>query len=394
MNKEKILYSIICVLSIVLLFSVLKNYGNYVDQSIAVLEDDEPIAFKSLETPVEIQVLKKQDLIQTITSNGVVKAQKRLDIIPQVSGIIKRLYYTEGDFVKKNDIILTIDDELYQIELQRTQDQLDVALGEYGISLLKGNETWDYNGELDTLKYDKIKIDHKNQNDVEALNILKKNQHKKMRAIKSGLTMARLNKQKAEINLRNTVIRAPFNGYIAELDLFQNDRVQAGKKAMKIVSLDKLFVEVAILETEINFIKKRVNAEIKIPAFPGEKFIGFVKTISPILDSESGTCRVQLEVENPNKKIKPGMFANVSITSKIYKNKLLVPRDSILPRDDRKVCFVYQQGKAKWKYVDTGLENENFIEILNDKLSEGDSLIVSGHFNLAHDALVVIVDKN
>ena len=65
-------------------------------------------------------------------------------------------------------------------------------------------------------------------------------------------------------------------------------------------------------------------------------------------------------------------------------------RDAVLVRDDRKLLFVREGGLAKWRYVKTGLENDDFIEI-TEGVSEGEELIVAGHFNLAHDAKIVVV---
>ena len=86
------------------------------------------------------------------------------------------------------------------------------------------------------------------------------------------------------------------------------------------------------------------------------------------------------------------MFADLKIRIHEYQDRLLIPRDALLIRDERKVTFVYQKGRAQWHYVQTGLENDQYYEIL-EGLEEGDSLITSGHFNLAHDARVVIVEK-
>jgi membrane fusion protein, multidrug efflux system len=392
MKKEKILYIIITILTFVLIAIVVKNSGNYVKEAEATLENDEPIAFKSLETPVEVIELKKQPLIQTISTNGTIKAQQEAEILPQVSGMIKVLNYKEGDFVFKDSIILKINDEIYQINYLKAKEKYNTTLAEYGIMVLGETNSTPQN-ETNGSIYKDINIDSKNVNDREAMELLKGGSRKEQLASKAGLTSARLDKQKAKLDLQNATVTAPFDGYIAEMDLCLYGNLSAGKKAMKIVSFNKLLVEAEILETEIPFIKKGTAAAIQIPALPGKEFKGIIKTISPVLDPKSGTCRIKIEVKSHNKNIKPGMFATLKITSEIFQNRLLIPRDAILIRDERKVTFVYEQGRAKWHYVKTGLENDDYIEII-DGLAQGDSLITSGHFNLAHDALVVIVDKN
>ena len=391
MGKEKILYTIIAVLSIVLLLMILKNMGNYTEEALANYEE-ETVAFKSLETPVEVLLLKKQTLTQTISCNGIVKAQKQTDINAKVSGIVKELYYKDGDFVQKDAPILKIDDESYMLDYLKAKDQVQKTLAEYGIMILGEDQTGVGIGNRDSL-VQSIEIRSEALLDQDAFDLLEGKYRKEMLASKAGLTSARLDLQKAEINLRNTEIKAPFDGYIAELELCLDGNAKAGEKLMKIVALDRLYIEVGVLETEIPFIHKGALAKVEIPAFPGQSFKGTVSSISPILDPESGTCRTLIKVDNPKRLIKPGMYANVTIETQSFVDKLLISRDALLVRDERLVTFVYENGLAKWHYVQTGLENDDFLEIV-EGLSEGDSLITSGHFNLAHDAKVVIVQKD
>ena len=92
------------------------------------------------------------------------------------------------------------------------------------------------------------------------------------------------------------------------------------------------------------------------------------------------------------------MHAEVEIVADIYEDRLLVPQEAILHRGGRKLVFVHQDGLAKWRYVQTGLENEDFAEILpaerqGEGVVEGEQVLVEGHFTLAHDARIKIADE-
>ncbi len=389
MRKVKLLYSLVAALAIALVLSNFHRFNSYVKDSTAAL-DEEPIAFKSLETPVEVQVLKRQTLVQTISANGLVKAQKQAEIIPKVTGRIVELNVSEGDFISKDETIFRIEDEAYQIEYLKARERVNKALAEYGVIILGENGA---SREDSAIDLSDGAFDTENPDEMEALEWLQGGRRKEMLASKAGLTSARLDLRKAELDLKNTDIKATFSGCVAELEIFADGLAKAGEKALTIVDMDNLLIQVGVLETEIAFIDVGAGAQIEIPALPGQKFSGRVKTISPILDPESGTCRVLIEIENRNKKIKPGMYVNIQLVTETILNRLLIPRDALLLRDDRKVTFVYEKGLAKWHYVQTGLENDDYFEVL-EGLSENDSLIVSGHFNLAHDAQVVIVTKD
>jgi multidrug efflux pump subunit AcrA (membrane-fusion protein) len=110
-----------------------------------------------------------------------------------------------------------------------------------------------------------------------------------------------------------------------------------------------------------------------------------------MVNPEYKTCKVFVDVENPEEELKPGMHAEVEIAAEIHKNKLLVSQDAILTRSQRKLLFVVEDGLAKWRYIEIGLENEKYAEVL-DGVKEGEKVIVEGHFTLAHDARVKIVE--
>ncbi len=83
------------------------------------------------------------------------------------------------------------------------------------------------------------------------------------------------------------------------------------------------------------------------------------------------------------------MHAEVEIAAEIYEDRLLIPQDAVLVRMGRKLAFVVEEGIAKWRYIEVGLENEDYAEVL-DGIKEGETVIIEGHFTLAHDAKVRI----
>ena len=116
-------------------------------------------------------------------------------------------------------------------------------------------------------------------------------------------------------------------------------------------------------------------------------------TINPIVDPQSKTCRVTVELDNPQGKLKEGMFTFVELEAQIFKHRFIVPKEAILIRDQRKLVFILRNGLAKWCYVTTGLEDDQFVEILDSTLGleEGELVLTKGHYTLTHDAPVKVV---
>lgn len=385
MKKEKLSYTIIAILIFILMILVLDNIDRVGATKIG---KKEVLTFKPAQTPIEISSLKKKNLIHTISSNGIIQPLQETEIYAQVSGTITRLSIREGSFVRKGSLLAQIDDTLLRIAYQKTQEKFHKALREYALQKVLDVSANDKRVNIEKLRAFNDK-GTQNVNDIEVLQFLQNHSRRELFAISVGLNESRIDLRQAEIVLKNASIESPFEGFVADLDANEFEFVKAGQKLMRIISLDKLVVEVGILETEIQFLKLGTKAKIEIAAFPGKTFEGTVSTINPILDPENGTCRVRIEVDNSKRIIKPGMFAQVALVSQVLQERLLIPKDAVLIRDDRKVTFVHENGRAKWRYVKTGSENQEQVEIIKG-LTEGDELIVSGHFHLAHNAEVVV----
>ena len=101
------------------------------------------------------------------------------------------------------------------------------------------------------------------------------------------------------------------------------------------------------------------------------------------------------EIPNPGALLKSGMFATVRIAVNRYPNRLLVPRAAVVERDRRQLVFIVRDGKAFWCYVETGLENDDYVEVVSSAfdLKPGEPVIVDGHFALAHNAPVEVDER-
>lgn len=294
----------------------------------------------------------------------------------------------EGGFIAKNSLIVKIDDEPFRIDYERKKINLERALSMYAVRIYSGSRL--FLGSLGNEA--QASLDSTNLLDRAVIDLLANRSRKEIIASTTGVTDAQLDLRLAELAIEHTKIRAPFDGFVIGLGVLENGSVNQGVELMGLVSLDSLSVEANILEMELNLIEEGTEAKIELVALPREQFIGVVKTISPVLDRETGTCMIQIGIANPDHRIKPGMFAYIAINTEVFENRLLIPRDALLIRDSRKVVFVHEQGRAKWRYIQTGLETNEAIEVI-DGLEEGYQLIVSGNFSLAHDAEVLVIEK-
>ncbi|MBW7843206.1 MAG: efflux RND transporter periplasmic adaptor subunit [Ignavibacteriaceae bacterium] len=344
------------------------------------------------------------NLIQSISANGLIKAYRELDIVSNITNYIDKIFVSEGKFVNKDDLLIKFDDREYQIAISEAEVNLMNAKIEYGFYTKEVAQNIDANlADSVKVKLEKLEVMFKENkiNKEEYLNTKEKldlallfsgAKRDEVLLNKSGMTNAINSSNRAKLNLSYTEIAAPFNGVVADFSLVPKQRITSGEKLFKLLDISRLKVDVGILENEINKVHIGNNAIVRLTALPDKIYYGKVIYINPIIDPEIKTCRVTVEITNSDINIKPGMFASVKIETDILKNRVIIPKEALLVRDKRDLVFVVQNNLAKWQYVNIGQQNDEYIEILNG-VSPGDSVIVEGHFNLAHDSNIKSVNK-
>jgi len=362
--------------------------------------------------PVKVDVARKGDLIQWINTSGVAKPIQEVDIISRIGGQVVLLNVHNGKFINKDDLIFKIDDTEYKIALKQAEYNLLDARVEYNLmkfgSVPGGADVGRFKKEIDSLRkvYEEMKKKYEMglvgegdfervKRDYEALLVYSDVNREDVIANKSGLNRALIEYEKAKLNVEYTQIKAPFSGYIADCDISVGSYVSPGQKCMKLIDISAVKIVAEVTETQLAKIKTGNIAEVEFVAYPGEIFRGRVIEVNPYIDIERRVGKVVVLVENIGEKIKPGMFANVRIQGDIHRDVLLVPKKAVVMRDNRPVVFVYQgvnedSGLSKWFYVELGRENEQFYEIKSG-INPGDTIIIEGNYNLAHDSKVKIL---
>lgn len=373
--------------------------------------------------PVEVAIARRGNLIKSLRTSGIVRAKRNVEILSRVSGEIVSLSVRNGSYVKAGDLLLTLDDREYRLAFERASNGLLAAQIEY-----KTQISYPYFGQRDSVEVgEQLRTAERALRDAEKLyqnRMLSYDEYLRRRrdyetelayykakredviANKSGLSQAREAYERAKMNLEWTEVRAPFSGYIADLDLSIGTQVQLGKAVCKLVDVSTLSVDAEILESEAGRVSVGSRAEVSVNALPDETFAGKIISINPIVDPKTKTVRVTIELKDGRASrnrqstisnfqftiLRPGMFANVRVESEILKDRLLVPIDALLVRDQRNLVFVADNGLAKWHYVEVGERNEQFLEIKSG-ITKGDSVLVSGHYTLAHDAKIKLESR-
>lgn len=363
---------------------------------------------------VRIAPVVIDDLIIKLKSPGEAVTDKMIVIKPEVSGKITVLNVEEGQHVTKGDLLVSLDDREYRLNLESAeaarlknlselllesqfsaQTEVDQPLDREVLQRAEeeyGNKRRQFQeGEISEEEFEKASRAYE-------MALIESGQKKdEIIAAAKGLTQSEIDVKKARLYLEKTSISAPFSGIITDIKVSPEEHVSGATELFTLVNIERIQVQAKVLESEIGKMRVGREVDLKFSAYPDRVFGGRVKSISPVVNPEDKTCRVLIDAPNPGEEIKPGMHAEVEIVADIYENRLLVPQEAILHRGGRKLVFVFEDGLAKWRYVQTGLENEDFAEILpaerqGEGVSEGEQVLVEGHFTLAHDARVRIIE--
>jgi HlyD family secretion protein len=185
----------------------------------------------------------------------------------------------------------------------------------------------------------------------------------------------------AQLQLDETVIRAPFDGIIADLNITKGSRVSQQAPIGRFIS-EGLEAEIGVQESLISQVEKGQSASLQVTAYPGQEFPGVVTSISPSADLESRTFTVHVTPVEGQELLRSGMFANVDILAQENKNTILAPREAIVQNNNQPTVFVVKDDSTvEERTVTTGLFDQNRVEIL-EGLKPGDVVVVAGQINL------------
>jgi RND family efflux transporter MFP subunit len=215
---------------------------------------------------------------------------------------------------------------------------------------------------------------------------------------KSQVVRAEATVRTAEIRLGYTRVTADWSGggdrrVVAERHVDEGETVSANAALLRIVELAPLTGVFFVTEKNYALLHPGQAVSLTTDAFPGESFAGRISRIAPVFQSETRQARVEVEVDNKDLKLKPGMFIRASVALAHKNEATLVPEQAITTRDRETGLFLIDASGASvsWRTVETGIHAEGLVEVMDPHLS-GD-VVVMGHQLLVDGAAVLRVEE-
>jgi RND family efflux transporter MFP subunit len=320
--------------------------------------------------PVVGQEVRQGDLILSVVTTGQIRSESMSSLKSETVGTIAAVLVRPGDRVKKGQALIRVDPR-----------PLDLAVRDAEANLEKARLALLDNTVPDSIVTGRAITGERLKN----------------AEIRAGLEGAKVALEKAKLEREKATITAPFDGVMDEVRVSVGERLTTGQEVAKVVDLDHLRIEAAVLEHDLPLIRIGGQAVVTAAAAPDKPVIGRIAAILPIVDSATRAGRAVIRTGGGV--LRPGMYADIRLEASRLPNRIIVPAQAVIERDGRPLVFVVKEGRAQWVYIFPGRSNGVETEVLPDSstglipLKPGDIVLVEGHLTLTHDAPVRVIQR-
>jgi RND family efflux transporter MFP subunit len=310
---------------------------------------------------VRVEPLHKQVITRDMEYSASLVANEEVNIAPASPGKIDRIFVNVSSRVKQGQLLVQMDPtQLNTTRIQFANLKTD----------MQRLEALRQAGTVTQQAYDQTKVQYD------------------------------LTKENIAFLEKNVNLRAPFSGIISVKN-FENGELYSGSPSattgkaaiVTLVQINPLKANLFVPESFLPQLKQGSKVSVKSDTYPGQEFSAQIARIYPTVDATTRSVQIELKVNNPGEKLKPGMFCRTTIDfGKVQ--ALVVPSQAVLRMQgsNERYVFLENQGKAKRVVVTLGKRFNDQTEIISDQLHEGDNLIVTGQNRLI-DGVAVKVTK-
>jgi membrane fusion protein (multidrug efflux system) len=279
-------------------------------------------------------------------------------VYSRVQGLIDNISAEEGDYVKKGQVLMTLEADEYVLAEEKAR-----------------------------LNYLSQKSDFDRMEAMYQQNLLSKEEFEKAKFTLGGLEV---DWKQAKLNLSYTRIKTPIAGVVGDRLIKPGDRIQPSNILYTVINTTEMIAVVYAPEKNLGSVVKNQTAYITSDHLAGEQYEGWIKRVSPVVDPQSGTFKITIGVKNKKNILRAGMFVNTHIITATHENAILIPKTAIVYENEQLSVYVVRDSLAIKVALKVGFQDHQKIESL-EGIEEGDQIIVVGQAGLKDKTKVRIV---
>ena len=331
-----------------------------------------PAPREELPAPVEVATIEHGPIVFRRTFSGTLEATAEFMVAPKISGRIERLAVDLADPVSRGQLVVELDDREYVQAVAQADADLAVARA----TLAEANST------LDIAQRELVRVETLREQGIASESQFDAAKTEQL-AGQARLEVARAQMQRAESSLESAKIRLAYTQVnaewtegserrvVAERFVDEGDTVSANTPILAIVELSPITGVIHVTESDYARFHEGQTATLATDAYPGETFNGQVARIAPIFQQTSRQARVELAIENPDQRLKPGMFIRVTLELARAEDATIIPEAAIATRGDVAGVFLVDDAgtKVTWRPITTGLREGGRVQVEDEGLS-------------------------
>ena len=309
--------------------------------------------------PVEVKTVGRGNIAATLLTYTSLEAERHVDVVSRTQGLVKTILVEEGDRVEEGQPLAQLDTDALELTLQER---------EVNMNSLESN----YNRSQELLEQELLSSQEFEQT-------------------KFQYEAARTQYESAQLQLAYATVRSPFAGIITERLIEVGNLVNANDVVFRTADLDPLLARIYVPEKDIGQVRAGQSVRINVEG-SDQTHTGRVARISPIVDPQSGTVKVTVEIRDRRGTLRPGMFTTVNLVIAINENVLQIEKKALVAEAEGSYAFLFQDGTAEKRLIELGIAEGDYVEVLSG-LSDGDSIITVGQEGLRNGAPVRIAGQ-
>jgi multidrug efflux pump subunit AcrA (membrane-fusion protein) len=350
---------------------------------------------------VDTAKIEMRELQRSVEAVGTLDPNEEVIVTNQVEGIIERLFVDLGDSVRAGQVLAQLDTRELELAVQQQQAALQQELARLGLT--DGNASVDDKTTSQvrqaeaTFAEAKIRLDRtkklvaegvvpnqqldEQQARYDVADAALHSARETVRNIRATISARRAALSLAEKKLSDAKITAPIAGFVKDRQVSQGQFLKTNSSVVTIVQNSPLKLKVDVPESAVAFVRAGGRVQFQVDAFPDRVFEGRIGRLSPSVDQQSRTLKLEALVSNSDGALKPGFFARVTIQTDRKDKALIAPAEALINFAGLEKIFVIDNGKVDERIVRSGVRVGNDVEIV-EGVKEGELVAKSNLGNL------------
>lgn len=338
-----------------------------------------PLGAGPEELPVQVRVHKVAlvPFSDTLPVTGTIRGQAEIPLKFEINGVVKAVHFREGELVQAGEAIAVLEDRDMRLRLEHAQSKLAASQADVKLvaQRLTIHEQLFRIGAIIQAKLDEAKLE--------------------VEKAQAQAETTRREVALAQADLGKTSLNAPTNGVIGAIEVEPGEYVTPQSTVGLLADVSSVFVELGVIERDIEKIKLGQTAKITVDAFTGSEFEGTIEYLTPLIEGKSRTLTAKVRIPNENGALLPGMFARAEITVFQKEDTLVVPTTALHDQDGdgtfETVYVVTDEQTARVRPIRLGYMTTDYAEIA-EGLQEDEQVIVEARGKLKDGAKVVLLE--